>query len=311
MRRSPKYQWEDAYSVIEPQITADSVHHWPFAPEFPVDVRFLRFGTRRSIRTNRHEYFELMHVVSGAVTYQVQDRYCEVGPGDLFLVGSTVLHGIKRCQTPGMKAAVLYFKPEVLTGKESSTREEMEYLMPFRVQDDVFPHVVAADTGVPAQIFDLMLRTDRELPAGTNRARLSVRTYLRMMLVLLVNHFADWRGSEDVFDRQQKGLEKLNPLFAFIDAHYSDLITVEQAAEIVHMSKSTFMRFFREVTGQSFVGYLNRFRIARAEALLADPNLSIVEVSQRAGFCDQSYFGLTFRNILGVTPREYKQRLKA
>lgn len=311
MRRSPKYPWEDAYSVIEPQITADSVHHWPFLPDFPVDVRFLRFGTRHSIRTNRHEYFELMYVVSGEVTYQVHDRFCEVGPGDLFLVGSTLLHGIRRCQAPGMKAAVLYFKPEVLTGKESSRREEMEYLMPFRVQDGVFPHVISAETGVPAQVFDLMLRTRHDLPAATNRARLSVRTYLRMILVLLVNHFADWRGSEDVFERQQKGLEKLTPLFEFIDAHYSGLITVDDAAEIVHMSKSTFMRFFREVTGQSFVGYLNRFRIAQAEALLAETDLSIVEVSQRAGFCDQSYFGLTFRNVLGVTPREYKQRLKA
>ncbi|HYP14870.1 MAG TPA: AraC family transcriptional regulator, partial [Bryobacteraceae bacterium] len=105
-------------------------------------------------------------------------------------------------------------------------------------------------------------------------------------------------------------LEKLKPLFAHIDANFSRVITVEQAADLVHMSKSTFMRFFREVTGQSFVGYLNRFRIARAEVLLSKTDLPIAEVGLRVGFCDQSYFGLTFRNLLEMTPREYKNRLK-
>lgn len=309
MRRSPRYPWEDAHSVIEPQITADSVHVWPFTPEFPADVRFLRFAPKGEIRMNRHEYFELLYVFSGAVTYRVQDRTYHVGPGDLFLIGSTLMHGIQRFETHGMKAAVLYFMPELLGGREAATGEEVEYLMPFLVQDETFPHVVPASTGIPEQILDLIVRAHRDLPAKTNRARLSVRTYLRMMLVLLVNYFAAWRGSEEIFERQQKGLDKLKPLFMHIDAHYGNPISVEDAAAVVHMSKSTFMRFFKEVTGQSFVGYLNRFRIAKAEALLVETDLSMLEVSQRVGFCDQSYFGLIFRNVVQITPREYRQRL--
>jgi AraC-like DNA-binding protein/quercetin dioxygenase-like cupin family protein len=307
----PKYPWEDAFTVIGPQITADSVHVWPFQPDFPIDVRFLRFAPKQDIRMNRHDYLEIMYVFSGAVTYQVHERLYDVGAGDLFLVGSTLLHGITRYGTPGMKAAVLYFRPDVFGAAEAGSREELEYLMPFRVQDNLFPHVVPAGSGVPTQVFDLMARTHAELPARTNRARLSVRTYLRMMLVLLVNHFAAWRGSEEVFEKQQRGLEKLGPLFDHIDRHYPEVIAVEDAAGIVNMSKSTFMRFFREVTGQSFVGYLNRFRIAKAELLLAETDLSILEVSQRVGFCDQSYFGLIFRNVLQITPREYKQRRAA
>ncbi|MGH9627768.1 MAG: AraC family transcriptional regulator [Bryobacteraceae bacterium] len=310
MQRTLTFPWEDAHSVIEPQITADSVHIWPFQPDFPIDVRFLRFAPKREIRMNRHDYFELLYVFSGAVTFQVQDRFYQVGPRDLFLVGSTLLHGIKRFETPDMKAAVLYFVPEILSGKDADTGEELEYLMPFLIQDHSFPHVVSSGSGIPAQVLDLMMRTHQDLPARTNRARLSVRTYLRMMLVLLVNYFSAWRGSEEVFERQQKSLEKLKPLFAYIDGHFSGVITVEDAAALVHMSKSTFMRVFKEVTGQSFVGYLNRFRIAKAEVLLAEMDLSILEVSLRVGFCDQSYFGLMFRNMLQITPREYKQRLR-
>jgi len=76
----------------------------------------------------------------------------------------------------------------------------------------------------------------------------------------------------------------------------------------VGMSKSNFMRFFKQVTGEPFVAYLNRFRVAKAEALLSATDKSIAEVSNEVGFCDQSYFGLVFRNIVGVPPRQYKSR---
>ncbi|MDP3000538.1 MAG: AraC family transcriptional regulator [Bryobacterales bacterium] len=308
MQLGSRVRWEDAYSIIEPQINADSVHVWPFPPGFPVDVGFLRFGPPGEIRMNRHDYFEVLFVSSGEVVYQVQDQYVSLHPGDLFLIGSTLLHRMSRYGARGVKAAVLYFLPDLVMGGDHAV-EQMEYLMPFLVQDAGFPHAVQAATGIPAQVFDLMKRAEAELPAASSRARLSVKTYLKMILVLLVNHYAAYRGEEDAFERRQKDLDRLKPLFDLIDQLYHEPLGIEDASSLLHMSKSNFMRFFKQVTGQSFVGYLNRFRVAKAEILLAETDLSIAEVSQRTGFCDQSYFGLVFRNVLQMTPREYKHRL--
>jgi transcriptional regulator GlxA family with amidase domain len=66
------------------------------------------------------------------------------------------------------------------------------------------------------------------------------------------------------------------------------------------------MRFFRQVTGQSFIAYLNQFRIARAEILLTSTTLSLAEISATTGFCDQSYFGLVFRRLMHCTPLQYR-----
>jgi AraC-like DNA-binding protein len=71
------------------------------------------------------------------------------------------------------------------------------------------------------------------------------------------------------------------------------------------------MRLFKQVTGQPFVNYLNHFRIAKAQALLATTDLSVAEVSQEVGFCDQSYFGLIFRKLAQVTPLQYKRQYGA
>ena len=142
------------------------------------------------------------------------------------------------------------------------------------------------------------------------RARLSIKTYLMMILVKLLNHYTVYRGNGEVFDVQQRRLERLRPLFNFLDQHFSEPIALGEAAAIVNMSQSHFLHFFKRVTGQSFVNYLNQFRVARAQALLASSEKTIAEVSQEVGFCDQSYFGQVFRKFLPMTPREYKAHLE-
>jgi AraC-like DNA-binding protein len=259
------------------------------------------------MRFNRHDYFEVLYLHSGEVAYEVRGRRLSMKRGDLFVMGSTQLHRSCCYGNGPVKAALLAFLPDLIRGTEN-TGGDIEYLMPFLVQDDDFPHVVPAGTGIPRQVFDLMSRAAAELPARSPRSRLSVKTYLKMILVLLVNHYAAFQGREDSYLRKRGDLERLSPLFEFIDGNYSEAIAVEQAALLVRMSKSSFMRFFKQVTGQPFVAYLNHFRIAKAEALLTTTGKSIAEISQEVGFCDQSYFGVVFRGVMGVSPRDYKNR---
>jgi two-component system response regulator YesN len=59
------------------------------------------------------------------------------------------------------------------------------------------------------------------------------------------------------------------------------------------------------MTGQPLIAHVNRLRVAKAQQLLARTDKTIAMVSQEVGFCDQSYFGLIFRRLVGMTPREY------
>jgi len=62
------------------------------------------------------------------------------------------------------------------------------------------------------------------------------------------------------------------------------------------------------VTGQSFLAYLNQFRIAKSRSLLTSTERPISEISQEVGFCDQSHFGVVFRKLVGMTPLAYRRR---
>jgi AraC-like DNA-binding protein len=303
-----EFNWEMDYPVLEPQINAQGVHVWPFDPSLPVEVRFFECGDHHSVRMNRHDYFELVYVYSGEAMFLIQDRTYSMRSGDLVMIGSTLFHRqLARADGARDRVVILIFQPELIR-TATANGDDVGYLMPFYSQYSDFPHVVPADTGIPGRIFELIKEIHAELPATSGRSRLAVKTYLKMILILLVNHYADYLGTQKSFNQKQQAIFRLRSLFEWIDRHYGDAITVGDAAKISAMSTSYFMRFFKQVTGQPFLSYLNNFRVAKAQVLLATTNRSISEISQEIGFCDQSYFGMVFRKLVHTTPMAYRRR---
>lgn len=297
--------WERHYSIVERQISADGVHVWPFRPGFPLDsLAFTCSGP--NVRMNRHDFCEVMYVHSGSAEFQVQDRSYALNRGDLVVIGPSLYHRV--FLEPGAKAnlALIFFQPELLN--DPSTAESAEYLMPFFQQPPDFPVVIPAVSGIPSQIFGFMEKIRWEMPAESSRARLTVKTYLKMILVLLLNHYAALLDTREAFNQREHDIRRLEPLFAFLEANFSRHVGVVEAARRCAMSSSHFMFFFKRVTGQSFIGYANQFRIAKAQELLRTTEKSISVISQETGFCDQSHFGSTFRRMVGTTPRTYRQQ---
>jgi AraC-like DNA-binding protein/mannose-6-phosphate isomerase-like protein (cupin superfamily) len=304
----PKRSFKDHFYLVEPQINAEGVHQWPFNSSCPVEVLFLTVDDRHRVRMNRHGYFEVLYLCSGSANCHIQDRLLPFNEGDLAIIGSTLYHRIECQSSSPLTIAAMFFEPDMIRCDGAS--DSAEYLTPFLLQDADFPHIVPAETGIPRQVLDMMLRIRSELPASTPRARLALKTYLKMLLIHLVNQYAQYAGTVETFQRQQQALDRLRPLFRYLGDNCGNAIQVGQAARICGMSESHFMSVFKRVTGLSFVTYFNHYRIERAQALLAKTDESMASISQQVGFCDQSYFGMIFRRIVGMTPVTYRRRIR-
>jgi len=305
----PKSTYHDQFHLVEPQINAEGVHTWPFFAPCPVDVVFLTVTDSHKVRMNRHGYFEVLYLCSGSANCHIQDRLLPFNEGDLAIIGSTLYHRIECQSSSPVTIAALFFEPDLIRCDGAS--DSAEYLAPFLLQDEEFPHIVPAETGVPRQALDLMLRIRAELPTSSARGRLALKTYLKMLLMQLVNQYASYAGTAETYQRQQQNLERLRPLFRHLGENCGGQIQVREASRICGMSESHFMSLFKRVTGLSFVTYCNHFRIERAQALLTKSRQTMAEISQQVGFCDQSYFGTVFRRIVGMTPASYRSRMLA
>jgi AraC-like DNA-binding protein/mannose-6-phosphate isomerase-like protein (cupin superfamily) len=303
----PKRSCRDHFELVEPGINAEGIHSWPFDPSCPVDVLFLTVNDNR-VRMNRHSYFEVLYLCSGSANCHIQDRFLSFNEGDLAIIGSTLYHRIECQSSSPLTIAAMFFDPDIIRCDGAS--DSTEYLTPFLLQDSDFPHIVPAETGVPRQVLDMMLRIRAEQPAASPRSRLALKTYLKMLLMSLVNQYAPYAGTVETFQRQQQALDRLHPIFQYLGENCGECIQVGQAARICGMSESHFMSVFKRVTGLSFVTYINHYRIDRAQALLAGTDQRIADISQQVGFCDQSYFGMVFRRIVGMTPVTYRRRVR-
>jgi AraC family transcriptional activator of pobA len=296
----------DQYRLFQPQITAEGIHVWPFDSVLPVDLRFQTSDGKNNVQTNRHDYFEILVLCSGATSFQVQDRLLPMGVGDLAIIGSTLYHSTKTPPNSRMMIGSLFFDPDLI--RSDGRANSAEYLTPFLQQDSGFPHVLPAKTGVPKQVFELMRTIRAELPGTSMRGRLAIKTYLKMILMLLVNQYSSYAGTVEAFRRQQYALDHLHNFFDFLRKHIGEAIQVSDAAQLCGLTESDFMYFFGQVIGRPFRSYLNHCRVERAQALLASTNKPIADIAQEMGFCDQSYFSAVFHKLAGMTPAAYRRR---
>jgi AraC-like DNA-binding protein len=296
----------DTFLVTETQVNADGIHEWPFDPSFPVDAFQHSLSGTRPFRMNRHDYFELVYLISGELVWQVQDSFVTQSDGDLFVMTSPKFHRVTERSGPKVEVRSLFFDRDLLASTAGSDFEYLDYLF---TQASNQRHLVCADTNLPCEVDQLIREIAKELPAQSDRARLCVRTYVKMILVLLMDYVAVPGSRHSSATRRQASLDRLRPLFDMMEHNYAGRISTEDAAAIVNMSLSTFRRTFIQLTGESFVQYLNTFRIAKAQKLLASTDMPISEVCLEVGFCDQSYFGMIFRRLTQMTPRHYRQKI--
>jgi AraC-like DNA-binding protein len=97
---------------------------------------------------------------------------------------------------------------------------------------------------------------------------------------------------------------------AAIHANPAGPWTVAQLAAEARHSRTIFAERFRQVVGLTPMQYVNQWRIARAEELLARPETPIDAVRRQLGFSSSFAFARTFRAHRGVSPREFRLSLQ-
>ena len=71
---------------------------------------------------------------------------------------------------------------------------------------------------------------------------------------------------------------------------------------------SYFSRVFKEKFGVTFVEYVTVKRLDHAVKLLEENNLTLDEISRRAGFADKNSFYYAFSHYLGAKPSQYRSK---
>ena len=92
----------------------------------------------------------------------------------------------------------------------------------------------------------------------------------------------------------------------FIDTHYGEDISMQDAAAALRYSDAYFCKLFKQCFKVNFSAYLNEYRVNKARQLILDPRLSLKDIGAAVGYSDANYFTRVFKRLTGQTPSEYR-----
>jgi AraC family transcriptional regulator len=93
----------------------------------------------------------------------------------------------------------------------------------------------------------------------------------------------------------------------FIHAHLDRDLELVNLSAIAQISPYHFLRLFKKSMGTTPHQYILQCRVKKAKYLLKYSELSITEIASRVGFCDQSHLNRYFKQIVGLTPKQFLQ----
>ena len=95
----------------------------------------------------------------------------------------------------------------------------------------------------------------------------------------------------------------------YINEHYIENMDLKVLAQIEHYNTSYYSEWFRSKMNMTVTEYIKSLRIGKAKELLAETDLSILEIAQRVGYEHNSSFTRVFKEMENLSPVEFRKRI--
>ncbi len=253
-----------------------------------------------------HPEIELLLMESSHGTRYVADSIEPYAPGDLVLIGANVPHVFARdrsapAATKVASSLVIQFLPTFL-GPGFFERPELR---------DVQQLLLAANHGLHFG------RATARAVAPAMRRLLTLQGAPRVALLIdllgrLVRAPARPLASS-AFKQQIKpeNLDRISRILAHVEENYHQEIAIAEVARLVALSPTSFSRWFSAATGKPFIQFLTDVRLAHAFLALTETGKPVTEIAFDCGFNSVSHFIHRFREIRGMSPREFRRHVVA
>lgn len=107
---------------------------------------------------------------------------------------------------------------------------------------------------------------------------------------------------------QQKRDDEILSVITYLKSNLHKKITISDLTKEFHKNRTDLSKEFIAYTGETIVQFLNKTRIDMAATLLRDTLIPILEIMERVGFQDYSYFSRTFKKEKGISPKHYREQ---
>ncbi|MGL1892881.1 MAG: AraC family transcriptional regulator [Spirochaetaceae bacterium] len=111
-------------------------------------------------------------------------------------------------------------------------------------------------------------------------------------------------------EQNSNQLINLPKVLRYIHQNLDSIIQVSDVLKIAGCSEPVLRDLFKTYFGSAIATYIRKIRILRASHLLVTSDKLISEISEQCGFSSQYAFSRTFKQIIGLAPKEYRYKFQ-
>ena len=270
-------------SIMKAEITMKTSpyleHNDRGTPDFPLELYIVNENhPRYNMQFHWHGDIEIIRVLKGKLNLTLNDTHYKLTADESIIIPGGIVHGAvpQDCEYECLRFSkgILYATPEI----KKMIKTRLLHPVRLMVRDAV------------ENLFSLMKQE--------NLNQLTLMSYLYSVISEAVE-----KQKETKIISEEK-IERIKPAIIYIEDNFQNCITVSQLAKECLMSNNYFIKYFKEVTNQTPVEFLNRHRIEAACEMLLSGH-SVTETAFSCGFNDLSYFIHVFKTHTGISPKKY------
>ena len=264
----------------------------------------LDFRVDSTISWHWHTYFEVAYVAEGSLECRTPDHSVHLQKGEAVFINSSVLHMYRKTSPGPCMIYAHIFDSRFLAGTLSSGVYH-KYISPI-IQSQAIPLKPIRPSNYHQtkmlESLNAMVELARKEPFGYEfqlQNQLS-QFWCRLLTLTQAQQAESAPAHSDI--------SRIKDMLHFIHRNYSRHITLKDIADSAMVSQRECSRCFQRCFRESAIEYLNKYRIRTAANMLLEGNASIQQISSLCGFSSVSYFGKVFHQMLGCTPKEYRNK---
>ncbi|MFD0960559.1 response regulator [Paenibacillus chungangensis] len=111
------------------------------------------------------------------------------------------------------------------------------------------------------------------------------------------------------YSSAESGNETFRNILHYVNWHFLEELSIQSLSRMFYTSPSYISQLFKKEVGETFTSYIAKLRIGYACELLADTELMVGEIAEKAGYADYFYFTKIFKKIIGKTPSQFRMEM--
>ena len=263
-------------------------------------ARSFSYSSADQLITNHwHNSLEVLYIASGKMDTGINNAIYHLKRGDLIIINSGDIH-FTRCRD--------YAKIYVLQVPYPLLNTHIPNYDYVRFQDSdgsvVFSNPAKVDelSRLMVQMYEI---TSEQKPGYT--LLFSSKLY-QFLFILFQRYHTDI--SSRTKQKSDRNLIRLEQVMNYVKSHYTQPISLEDAAQILSLNPEYFCRYFKKYMGMTFLEYVNSIRLYHIHQDLLNTNYSVSELMDRHGFTNYKLFSKMFRNTYGCPPGMFRRQQK-